>query len=535
MPALIWKYLSITKDSYGIVNLDKQCLQTIRDKFDEIYEDRDRDDDDLKDEYIVKLIGELGLVNDQTSSDYLNICVSGSIEYAEQGIKNRIRADREIIKLIPTDQVQPDPIIHPQISPNPTEPRKQVAEQEVTPLDKIICIVHQKSTKIEVDDFLRDFLFRQVNQKSNTSPDANIIQPICDGTIHSLSQGSLLDLFIRQLMIDRGTVTFLNSQTKYRLVEPISLTDEFESWTFDHFHGLLDFWLAIDSNIETNFPSPWTLNPDAHIDYIIVTQLTNADNDSSGKHSERPSTKSLENFIRDICRIQANGMFNTWYKALCTEENIATYAHLTNLNQKEWDRIGRLPMNALKTIKFYVDQEKQMVEERKTKKLSEDKTIENKPYSKAEIRANLHMIKLYFNRQLEDTDGIEIVPRLEAYCVDTAFQEMREEGYEDDGLFDEMKLFFQPLTVTEKELIINKNTLSTLYQEQVAEGMALKAEIEKLKQRFTEKDKKIKKLSNEIEQIIIKRDAAFIKYQSDLDKEENESLSKQLELNNIWE
>ncbi|CAF1442979.1 unnamed protein product [Rotaria sordida] len=536
MTTPIWKYLSIKKDSCGIVNLDKQCLKTIRDKFDEIYEGRDRDDDDLKDEYIEKLIDELGLIHDQTSTDYLNICVSGSTEeYAEQGIKNRLRIDKEIMKLIPTDEIQPDPIIDPQISSNPTVSSKQIEEQKVSSLDKIICIIHQKSTKVEVDDFLRDFLFRQVNQKSNTSSDSNIVQPICDGTIHPLSQGSLLDLFIRQQMLDRGTVTFINSQTKYRLVESISLTDEFESWTFDHFHGLLDFWLAIDSNSKTNFPSPWTLNPDAYIDYIIVTPLTSADDDPSGKQSERPSTKSLENFIRDICRIEANGMFNIWYKALTTEENIATYAHLTNLNQKEWDRIGRLPMNALKTIKFYVNQEKQMVEERKTKKNSEEKTIDNKSYSKAEIRANLHMIKLYFNRQLEDKDGIEIIPRLDAYCVDTAFQEMREEGYEDDGLFDEMKLFFQPLTVTEKELIINKNTLSTLYKEQVAAEKKLKAEIEKLKKRSTEKDEQINKLSNEIEQIIMKRATKFLQYQAELNKEENESISKQFELNNIWE
>lgn len=145
------------------------------------------------------------------------------------------------------------------------------------------------------------------------------------------------------------------------------------------------------------------------------------------------------------------------------------------------------------------------------------------------------MIKLYFNRQLEDKDGIELIPRLEAYCVDTAFQEMREEGYEDDGLFDEMKLFFQPLTVTDKELIINKNTLSTLYREQLAEKKELIAEIEKLKKRFTEKDAQINKLSNEIEQIITKRAAEFLQYETDLDKKENESINKQMELNNIWE
>lgn len=160
---------------------------------------------------------------------------------------------------------------------------------------------------------------------------------------------------------------------------------------------------------------------------------------------------------------------------------------------------------------------------------------ENKPYSKAEIRANLHMIKLYFNRQLEDKDGIEIIPRLEAYCVDTAFKEMREEGYEDDGLFDEMKLFFQPLTVTEKELIINKNTLSTLHQEHVAEEKKLTAKMEELKKCFSEKNEQIDTLSNEIEEIIMERDTEFSQYQTDLDKEENESIRKQFELNAIWE
>lgn len=166
MTTPIWTYLSIKKDSTGLVNLDKQCLKIIRDKFDEIYGDHDRDDDGLKDEYIEKLVGELGLIHNEISTDYLNICVSGSEEYAEQGIKNRIRTDREIMKSIPTDEVQPDPIILPQTSPNRTEPPKQVAEQKVTSLDKIICIIHQKSAKVEVDDFLRDFLFRQISRKS---------------------------------------------------------------------------------------------------------------------------------------------------------------------------------------------------------------------------------------------------------------------------------------------------------------------------------------------------------------------------------
>ncbi|CAF1397310.1 unnamed protein product [Rotaria sp. Silwood1] len=533
MTTPIWKYLSMKKDANGIVKVDRQCLKTIQERFVQTHGENARDDDDLKNEYSKTLINELGLINDQTSLDYLNICLSEATdEFAEMEIKDKVEKNNEISKLLPTDEVQSDPIT----PPKPADHSKSVPTQKINSLNKIICIIHQKSTKIEVTNFLGEFLFRQINQKSSASSDSEIIHPVCDGTSHPLSQGTILDLFIRQQMIDRGTVTFIDPQTEYRLVEPISLTDEFESWTFDHFHGLFDFWLAVDPHTKTTFPSPWTLHSDAQIDYIIATRLIRADGDQSRKYSERPSTKSLENFLRDICNKERNGMFQIWYKALSVEENIASYAHLTNLNQKEWDRIGRLPMNALKTIKFYVDQEKQMVEERKTKKnpnKSEIPSLEDKSYSKAEIRANLHMIKLYFNRQLEDQDGIETIPRLEADCVQTAFEEMRQEGYEDDGLFDEMKLFFQPLTVTEEELVINKNVLSKLYQQEIVEKERLRKEIEKLNKSFEEKDNQIKKVSNEIEQINVKRSEEFKAYQLASEKA-NQSINLQMDLNKSW-
>jgi hypothetical protein len=173
-------------------------------------------------------------------------------------------------------------------------------------------------------------------------------------------------------MADRETVTLAPSTTRCRLVEPISLTDEFESWRFDHFRGLLDFWLAMDGKCQQALPVLWALTPNAEIEYIVATRVVSGDDDPSAKQSERPSTKSIANFLRDICRIEGNKMYDKWYKALVYEESIATYAHLTNLNQKEWEKISKLPMNALKTIKFYVDQEKQMVEERKTKKVPQE-------------------------------------------------------------------------------------------------------------------------------------------------------------------
>ncbi len=204
------------------------------------------------------------------------------------------------------------------------------------------------------------------------STNNHITYPLSDGKLHRLPKGSMIDLFIRQQMADRGMVTCTLPRTKFRLVESISLTDEFESWTFDHFRGILDLWLTMDLTNKEHFPNLWELSSNVQINYIIVDRLMNADDDQTVKDLERPSNRSLENFLRDICRIEENGMFKEWFKALTVDEYIRTYSHLTNLNQKEWERINALPMNASKTIKFYVDREKQMVEERKTNKSKEE-------------------------------------------------------------------------------------------------------------------------------------------------------------------
>mgnify|MGYP001081816118 CR=1 FL=1 len=244
--------------------------------------------------------------------------------------------------------------------------------------------------------------------------------------------------------------------------------------------------------------------------------------DPSTKTIKPPNTKSLDSFIRDICQIENNGMFATWYKALTTEENITSYAHLTNLNQNEWERISHLPMNALKTIKFYIDQEKQKVEETKTKQQQHTESRVDESYSKAEIRANLHMIKLYFIRQLRDIEGIKSIPRLDSYCVDAAFDEMRREGYEDDGLFDQMKLFFQPLTITEDELKIDPNILSSLNLEENQTKRKLTVEIRNFQSEYNQISSKTQQLQKEIDQIESTRTERYTQLGSDLKEHGNE-------------
>ena len=116
------------------------------------------------------------------------------------------------------------------------------------------------------------------------------------------------------------------------------------------------------------------------------------------------------------------------------------------------------------------------------------------------------MIKLFFLRQLEAHEGIETMPRLEAFCVEEAFKEMRLEGFEDDGLFPDMQLFFQSLTVTENELVINKETLTDVEQKQLKEKADLGGAIRRLKIAYDQKSDQIKGVTSTIQNIKAERD-----------------------------
>jgi hypothetical protein len=187
-------------------------------------------------------------------------------------------------------------------------------------------------------------------------------------------------------LTERDVITFKRERSKFRLVEPVSLTDDFDSWTFDNFQQILDFWITIDPNEDskTNFPKRWKIHEKTTFNYIIggISNQTTA-------RIQRPSTKSLENFIRGVCIIEDNGMFEQWFEALTEKEVITTYAHLSNLTTPEWGKIRLLPMNALKTIKFYVDQEKNLT-------ASQSKTTKNKEKKE---KSKYHRFQLAFLNQ----------------------------------------------------------------------------------------------------------------------------------------
>jgi hypothetical protein len=222
-------------------------------------------------------------------------------------------------------------------------------------INEINCLIQMKINHEELTKFFKDYLLRSLDQRvsSETRPTITLEQDV----IRPLNQRCILDLFIRKQMAQRGVIDFGRKRQKFRLVEPISLNDEFDTWYFDHFHSLFDLFLTRPNN-ET-FPTSWEFIDQSKITYQIISiHSTNDDQ----KQIQRPSTQSLEKFIEGICNIEDNGMAKDWIESL-RKEDITTYAHLTNLNQKEWDNIKELSMNALKTIKIYVDREKQTAED----------------------------------------------------------------------------------------------------------------------------------------------------------------------------
>jgi hypothetical protein len=91
--------------------------------------------------------------------------------------------------------------------------------------------------------------------------------------------------------------------------------------------------------------------------------------------------------------------------------------------------------------------------------------LENLPReSRSELLANLHLIKLFIYHTLRFERALQYygaLSKLEAACIDASFNEMRDEGYADDGLFSTMGEFFLPLTISEQELRMVRSSAST--------------------------------------------------------------------------
>lgn len=376
------------------ITLDQRCIDHIFTEYRKLYAQSNPDFTETQrtEETLRNLANKLNLSNSQQNIEYLHTCIReetvadakleiinkfrGSVEYLDYNTvvnqhENHNENGRVSIASAKKFQVN-------STTTNSTRRKpKKVAEQEEDVLHdvkELTCIIYKNLNRSEVDDFVENFLFRQVQDGNGQSITVRTTKPLADNAVHTLAKGTILDLFIRRQLAERGNVTFKRPRKKFRLVEPVSLTDEFDSWTFDNFQHIFDFWLTVDphGNQTSTFPTRWRLDRQAVINYIIGGGI-----DESATRIRRPSTKSLENFIRDVCSIEDNGMAEEWFETLTDDEDILTYAHLSNLTMPEWEKIRKLPMNALKTIKFYVDQEKNLISAREISTNTEKKKGEH--------------------------------------------------------------------------------------------------------------------------------------------------------------
>ncbi len=185
-------------------------------------------------------------------------------------------------------------------------------------------------------------------------------------------------MFIQEQVRSLGTIRQRQS-TRLRLVEPLTTTDEFGAWSYDHFRGL--FEMELRSHLKKSFPTSWVLDKDARIHCQYVFSDTRQANETTGfLVRDRPRTSSLEQFVEDICAKEDNKQADKWLEALQAED-ILSFTHLSNLKQTEWDNIKKLSMNAKRILKAAVDRERETAADDRRRWFEENSPNEDLPRS----------------------------------------------------------------------------------------------------------------------------------------------------------
>ena len=251
-----------------------------------------------------------------------------------------------------------NPSVHAR-STAPNRPTTRCA----TPLADIDCTINIKMQTPELQEFIHSFLFFPAPES------ASVI--VGDNRKFLLANDCLLYLFIRQQLRDRDTITSSSSQhsTRYRLIEPVSLTDDFGTWQFDRWRGLFDIELAPHGDT-IRFPSRWKLADEPRIHCRLHDQDA-ATKASTSLLDGRPRITSLEVFVRDVCHHANSGQADVWLRDL-HEEDVLTFEHLANLRHGEWENIRKLTVNARKTLRAAVDRERESSTGERRKRLSSD-------------------------------------------------------------------------------------------------------------------------------------------------------------------
>ncbi|CAF4654000.1 unnamed protein product [Rotaria sp. Silwood1] len=455
----------------------------------------------------LKMIAEkFMLVDDPINLDHLNLCVScSSLDVACEAILGKY------IDFI---------IVERRNARKTTQSNAKLVIQSSTlpivtvSLTKIICQILVKQNDTVVIEFIQNFLLSPLTEITSKRRSQEKFEALSsDNLVRAyLNSGCTLDVFIRSQLLARGdSIDVGRPLSKLPLIESITLVDEFDTWYFDQLRGLFELNLIPD---EKQFPRRWKLAADAQIFYTIELagkqKRDDYENEKTIRNIDRPSTVSLERFVEDVCEKENNGMAAKWLDALRADD-IFTYDHLANLKYAEWNELKVLSINGKKILKSYIDHEKQMASDAKSSapaKSDNSRKKSGKIQSESELLACIHQIKLYFHYILADefaSVGIPTPVKLDARCVHLSFDEMRRDGFADDGLFDQMKVFFLPLTMIEHDLTINDVQWQNLLRDRLREREQLLEKQQRLVDELTEKedeyyrhDDSIRKLRKEI-------------------------------------
>ncbi|CAF4209270.1 unnamed protein product [Rotaria magnacalcarata] len=395
-------------------------------------------------------------------------------------------------------------------------------------LTDIDCLVNIKKVLPEVSTFIHSFLLKpipQINESLQGSVES-ISNSIIDQKPFILDAQCPLYLFVREQMFKYPVVVSVShsNSTRFRLVEPIRLNDDFDKWEYDHLRGLFDLELVPhDSN--SKFPSRWHLADNVSI-YCRITIINSNEQIGSSSRFDRLHADSLDAFVRNVCAQENNDRSGDWLKALKAAD-IFHFEHLASLDRTEWDRIPLLSVNAKRILRAEVDRQRTNIvgEQRRhviTNTIDENKEensllniSENQSPSISEHYADIHLVKLYMWHLLHDQPTVKKfgnLAKIETKCVDAAFKEMQCEGYADDGLFLRMKEFFLPLTISQKELNLQWSSDGHIQRAWSEKRNKLLENIKELDTKLKEEIKVFKKYSDDIgkaEQNIIDKERQY--------------------------
>jgi hypothetical protein len=172
--------LSENKEN-GDITLDEDRLQYIRDEYNDLYghSNSDLTGDQRKEETLKELTKKLKLRDDQRNMEYLNICVSQTTyNDAKLEIIDKFAGSVEYIDpVITTDSYYVEPMLSPnealvtqsQIQKTSNEQANENSKKKPKPeediyqdVNQLTCIIYKNLDRPEVDDFMKTFLFRQV-------------------------------------------------------------------------------------------------------------------------------------------------------------------------------------------------------------------------------------------------------------------------------------------------------------------------------------------------------------------------------------